>query len=540
MESREDHALPLLSVHDVLDKSLYISPRFKKSRPLIIILSESYQDKERHRLPKEFQRLISQFMIANRYVFKAAHLSFQSSLFESLLSRLDLHPDSNNSRERIVLKQNVKRVEQFINYRSKAWQKEGHLHQRYLADRVVEVTFAKGMLEWISPSYQGKMTMPPMPQKLTTPPSQRGLELLVDKVDEEEGEEEGEKEGVGEGVGEGEEAGKEEKEELCLTTKCLAEVEAATQDLISEHSMTRPRNGSEEVGSSDKMELEAKEINSYLKYEDKVRAAVEDMLSELEVEIARRQKRPLLQVSKAMEEQQEEEKWFTYENKVRAMARDTITDLESNSSLLSGSVGGPLGHSIYQDGKYPVTYRNILLLEKNQARSSSTTSQPRQATSLISIVTSNSIPSSVQEGIDPTIHGEKRPPRSQAGSLSAPLEKRQRMSLIWAPPSNSSASSVQAKKQPARATTHNKAQTIPSSTLDSADLPRTHSTSPRAGKDRIAAKNVKLAKVILKDALEEDGVAIEGRSRKQFGYVQRLLSMAQDSLPIEEDVEMTG
>lgn len=536
MESREDHALPLLSVHDVLDKSLYISPRFKKSRPLIIILSESYQDKERHRLPKEFQRLISQFMIANRYVFKAAHLSFQSSLFESLLSRLDLHPDSNNSRERIVLKQNVKRVEQFINYRSKAWRKEGHLHQRYLADRVVEVTFAKGMLEWISPSYQGKMTMPAMPQKLTTPPSQRGLELLVDKVDEEEGEVEGEKEGVGEG----EEEGKEEKEDLCLTTKCLAEVEAATQDLISEHRMTQPRNGSEEVGSSDKMEVEAKEINSYLKYEDKVRAAVEDMLSELEVEIARRQKRPLLQVSKAGEEQQEEEKWFTHEKKVRAMARDTITDLESNSSLLSGSVGGPLGHSIYQDGKYPVTYRNILLLEKNQASSSSTTSQPRRATSLISIVTSNSTPLSVQEGIDPTIHGEKRPPRSQAGSLSTPLEKHQRMSLIWAPPSNSSASSVQAKKQSARATTHNKAQTIPSSTLDSADLPRTHCTSPRAGKDRIAAKNVNLAKVILKDALEEDGVAIEGRSRKQFGYVQRLLSMAQDSLPAEEDVEMIG
>ena len=391
-------------------------------------------------------------MIANRYVFKAAHLSFQSSLFESLLSRLDLHPDSNNFRERIVLKQNVKRVEQFINYRSKTWQKEGHLHQRYLADRVVEVTFAKGMLEWISPSYQGKMTMPPMPQNLTTSPSQRGLGLLVDKVDEEEGEEEGEKEGVGEG----EEEVKEEKEELCLTIKCLAEVEAATQDLISEHSMTQPRNGSEEVGSSDKMEVEAKEINSYLKYEDKVRAAVEDMLSELEVEIARRQKRPLLQVSKAGEEQQEE-KWFTQENKVRAMARDTITDLESNFSSLSGSVGGPLGHSIYQDGKYPVTYRNILLLEKNQASSSSTTSQPRRATSLISIVTSNSTPSSVQEGIDPTIHGEKRPPRSRADSLSTPFEKRQRMSLIWAPPSNSSASSVQAKKQPARATTHNKA-----------------------------------------------------------------------------------
>lgn len=492
-------------------------------------------------------------MIANLYVFKAAHLSFQSSLFESLLSRLDLHPDSNNSREKIVLKQNVKRVEQFINYRSKAWQKEGHLQQRYLADRVVEVTFAKGMLEWIKPSYQGRMTMP---RKLTAVPSQSGLELLVDKADEEEGGEEGEEEGEAEGeeegeeggegggeeegVEEGEEEGKEEKEELYLTTKCLAEVEAATQDLISEHSMTQPRNGSEGVGSSDKMEVEAEEINNYLKYEEKVRAAVEDMLSELEIEIARRQKRPLQQVSKAGEEEQEEEKWFTHDNKVRATARDMITDLECNSSLLSGSVGGPLGHGIYQDGKYPATYRNILLLEKSQASSSSTTSQTRPATSLISKITSNSIPSSVQEGIEFAIHGEKRAPRSQAGSFSTPLQKRQRISLIWAPPSNSSASSVQAKKQPARATTHNRAQTNPSSILDSAGLPRTHSTSPRAEKDRIAAKNVNLAKVILKDALEEDGVTIEGRSRKQFGYVQRLLSMAQDSLPAGEDVEMTG
>ncbi|MCJ1344514.1 retrotransposon-like protein 1 [Peltigera leucophlebia] len=554
IESREDQAPPLLNIHDVLDKSLYIRPRLKKSAPLRIIFSESYQDKERHRLPNEFRRLITQFMIANRYVFKAAHLSFQSSLFESLLSRLDLHPDNNNSAEKIVLKQNVKRVEQFINSRSKAWQKEGHLHQRYLADRVVEVSFTKEMLEWINPSYQGKMTMP---KKWTTTPIQSGLELLVDKADEEEGkdegkeeeedegeeegEEDGEEEGEEERGEEGEEQGEEEKEGFCLTNKCLAEFEAATQDLISEHSMSQPRNVIEEVGPSDKMEVEAEEIDSYLKYDGKVRAAVEDMLSELETDIARRQKRPVRKVSKAGEEEQEEKDWVIHENKVRATASDIIAALESTSLSHSGVVGGSVGHLIYRDGKYPATYRNIQLrLQNNQSSSSSNTSQPRPGTSLISTITSNSTPSSVQEGIDPISNGQKRPPRSQAGSFSNPLQKRARVPLVLALHSNSSPSSAQPRPQPARATSHNKTQTNPSSTLSSTGSLRTYNPSLRADKDRVAAKNVHLAKNILRDALEEDGVTIEGRIRKQFGYVQRLLSMAQDSLPTGEDVEMTG
>lgn len=54
----------------------------------------------------------------------------------------------------------------------------------------------------------------------------------------------------------------------------------------------------------------------------------------------------------------------------------------------------------------------------------------------------------------------------------------------------------------------------------------------------MAAKNFSLAREILEDLLEEDGVTIDERSRKRFGCVKQLLSMAQDSLPTGEDVEM--
>lgn len=167
-------------------------------------------------------------------------------------------------------------MEKFIESRSRGWQRKGYLHQRNLADGVLEVIFAKDMLEWINPSYEGKMTMP---RELTTAPNQSGLEVLVAKADEEEGEGEGEEE-----VGE-----EEEEEPYCIATICREEVEAAAHDLILEQEMVLPRNGSEEVGPFDKTEAEAEKSNSYLKYEENVRAAVEKMLSLQEQVVAWRQ-----------------------------------------------------------------------------------------------------------------------------------------------------------------------------------------------------------------------------------------------------------
>ncbi len=355
-------------------------------------------------------------------------------------------------------------MEKFIESRSKDWQRKGYLHQRNLADGVLEVTFAEHMLEWINPSYQGKMTML---KGLKTVPYQSGLEVLVDKADEEVGEEEEE----------------EEEEELyCIATICRKEVEAAAQDLIPEQNMALQRNGSEEVGPFDKTEAEGEKTNSYLKYEERVRAAVEKMLSLQEQVVAWRQKMPVRQVNDAGEGEQEEEDGFTYESMIRAEAYDTITSLDCTSLSPSGSVGGSHRHDIYQDGKYPATYRNILLQQKGKGRCSSTTSQAR--------------------------------------------------------PANSASSYVQSIKS-AHATTQHQPQTSQFATLNLANsTPRAHTPSPRRSKDRLAAKNVTLAKEILDDTLMADGGAIELRSRRQFGYVQRLLDMAQDSLPTGENVEM--
>ena len=75
--------------------------------------------------------------------------------------------------------------------------------------------------------------------------------------------------------------------------------------------------------------------------------------------------------------------------------------------------------------------------------------------------------------------------------------------------------------------------------MSSASPPRAQNPSPLAEqKDGMAAKNFSLAREILEDLLEEDGVTIDERSRKRFGCVKQLLSMAQDSLPTGEDVEM--
>lgn len=110
-------------------------------------------------------------------------------------------------------------MERFTESRSKDWQKKGYLHQRNLADGLLEVTFAKDMLECINPGYGGKETMP---KELTTIPSRSGLEMPVDKADEEEAEAE---------VGQ-------EEEPYFIATICRGEVEAAAQDLILEQNMT--------------------------------------------------------------------------------------------------------------------------------------------------------------------------------------------------------------------------------------------------------------------------------------------------------------
>lgn len=77
-----------------------------------------------------------------------------------------------------MLKHDVARVERFIEARSKAWEKVGYL-QRQLADGVLEVTFAKELVEWISPSYEGKMNLP---KNLTSAPSQSERSVQVDKT----------------------------------------------------------------------------------------------------------------------------------------------------------------------------------------------------------------------------------------------------------------------------------------------------------------------------------------------------------------------
>lgn len=98
---------------------------------------------------------------------------------------------------------NVKRVEKFIESKSKYWQKKGYLHHRKLADGELEVKFSKHMLEWIDPSYEGKMITP---KEWTTTLSQSGLEELVAKADDDD-------------------------EPHCLANICRREVDAAAQDL---------------------------------------------------------------------------------------------------------------------------------------------------------------------------------------------------------------------------------------------------------------------------------------------------------------------
>lgn len=349
-------------------------------------------------------------------------------------------------------------MEKFIESRSKYWQKKGYLHHRNLEDGELVVTFAKHMLEWINPSYEGKMTMS---KAVTTAPNQGGLVAKAEEA--EEGEEEGEEE-----VGEEEED--DDDEPYYIATFCRKEVEAAAQDLILEQTMALPPNGSEEeVGPFDKTEAEAARTNTYLKDEEEVRAAVENMLSLQEKVVAWRQKWPVRQMSNAgdEEEQQEGQDRFTSESMIRAKAHDTITALDSTSLSPPGSVGGSSRHDIiYQDGKYPATYRNILLQQKGKGRCSSTASQARAGTPLRPTITSNTGPYSAQERMED---------------------------------------------------------------------PTSHTTSPRTNKDRMAAKNVNLAKEILDDTLMADGGAIELRSRRQFGYVQQLLDMAQDNLPTGED-----
>lgn len=110
-------------------------------------------------------------------------------------------------------------MERFTESRSKDWQKKGYLHQRNLADGLLEVTFAKDILECINPGYGGKKTMP---KELTIIPSRSGLEMPVGKADEEEAEAE---------VGE-------EEEPYFIAAICREEVEAVAQDLILEQNMT--------------------------------------------------------------------------------------------------------------------------------------------------------------------------------------------------------------------------------------------------------------------------------------------------------------
>lgn len=143
------------------------------------------------------------------------------------------------------------------------------------------------------------------------------------------------------------------------------------------------------------------------------------------------------QMNNTGEGEKEEEYRFTYESMIRAEAHDTITVLDCNSLSPSGSVGGSYRHGIYQDGKYPATYRNILLQQKDKGRCSSMTSQARPGTPLRLTISSNSGPS-VQEGIeDPTSHAENRPQGSRTSMIPTSPPNRQRISFISISPSNS-------------------------------------------------------------------------------------------------------
>jgi len=159
-----DH-IPGLDQHDMLDRTIGIKPRDKRSNELQTILSPEWQNKigKQDALPDRMQRITQQFMVANHFVVQRAYIerSKRKPLWNSLLLRLDLHGQSNSNGVghirpewlRKCLAVGVETVNKFILAESKRWKGMGIIQPQ---SELSTPKFHTCTRDWKTPAWSGQ------------------------------------------------------------------------------------------------------------------------------------------------------------------------------------------------------------------------------------------------------------------------------------------------------------------------------------------------------------------------------------------------